>query len=249
LILSPKSVLPVIAVISVLSLHAYSSGQSTTPQTSLKTPSTNAITSKEPPRIETRQGMVPMLEEIRAAASMIQALAAVAILIIGAKQLKKVSDQLRFQGEQIKFQSEQLKIQGEREKKWATIRACERYDFDPTINAYTAAVFRKTKDGTDYTDAKQTFYEVIGLLNYLESLAIGVFQGVYNERIVYDHFEDIIFKAVKALIKGESGTKGGWEWVASSPVVKEESFVQLVKLYNKWYGADGATRFQDSPAT
>jgi len=39
-------------------------------------------------------------------------------------------------------------------------------------------------------------------MNYLDSLAIGIYQGVYNEQIVNDHLRSTIYKAVKNIYKG-----------------------------------------------
>ena len=137
-------------------------------------------------------------------------------------------------------------IQGEREKKWATIKACERYDSDTAVNRYTKVIWEKSKSGTDYTNIEEARHEILGFMNYLDSLAIGVYQGVYNEQIVYDHMKSSIYKAVKVFIVGESGEIDGLSWSAHKPFMKTEGFACLLKLYDKWFKDELKLKYRDT---
>ena len=172
--------------------------------------------------------IIDILEFIAAA---VAAIATSVLAILGIRQLKQISEHMR--------------VQGEREKKWATIKACERYDSDPALNHYTKVIWEKSKSGTDYTNIEEVRHEIFGFMNYLDSLAIGVYQRVNNEEIVYDHMKSTIYKAVKAFIKGESGEADGFSWSANKPFVKPEGFTCLLKLYDKWFEGKSTPQFQD----
>jgi hypothetical protein len=165
-------------------------------------------------------------------ATAVTAIATSGLAILGVKQLKQISHQMT--------------IQGEREKKWATIKACERYDSDPAINHYTKLIWDKSKNGTDYTNIEEARHEVLGFMNYLDSLAIGVSQGVYNEQIVSDHLRSTIYKAVKIFIKGETGEVDGFSWSVNKPFVKPDGFECLLKLYDQWFKGNSGTKYHET---
>jgi hypothetical protein len=168
---------------------------------------------------------------IQLIAGVVTALATVWLAVLGIWQLAQISEHMR--------------VQGEREKKWATIKACERYDSEPSINQYARKIWEESKSGTDYVNVDNILHDIIGLMNYLDSLAIGVDQGVYNEQIVKDHMKSSIYKSVKAFIKGESGEVDGIAWKAAKPLVDAKGFPCLLKLYDKWFPGDRGAQYQD----
>ena len=93
--------------------------------------------------------------------------------------------------------AENMRVDGEREKKWATLQACDRYNFDSTIHSVTRRIWDKSEGGTSYSDKDAIKHDVISLLNYLDSLAVGIHQGLYVEEIVRDYMEPVIKKAVE----------------------------------------------------
>lgn len=173
-----------------------------------------------------------MIEILGLIFTAITAIATSVLAIMGIIQLKKIS--------------ENMITQGEREKKWATIKACERYDSDPALNRYTKVIWEKSKNGIDYTNIEEARHEILGFLNYLDSLAIGIYQGVYNEQIVYDHMKGSVYKAVKVFIKGESGEVDGLSWTIDKPFVKAEGFTCLLKLYGKWFPDELEIKYHDT---
>lgn len=163
-------------------------------------------------------------------AAIVTALATAALAVFGILQLRQIAINMR--------------VQGEREKKWATIKACERYDSDPAINHYVRAIWAKSQEGTDYTKHDENLHDVIGFLNYLDSLSIGIYQGVYNEQIVSDHMRSTIYKAVKVFIKGESGEVDGRSWKTNKPLLKPDGFPCLIRLYESWFKS-AEPKYQD----
>lgn len=168
---------------------------------------------------------------IQLLASVATALATVGIAIVGINQLKQIAEHMR--------------VQGEREKKWATIKACERYDSEPSIAQYARNIWDASKSGTDYTVVDNILHDIIGFMNYLDSLAIGIDQGVYNEQIVRDHMQSSIYKSVKAFIKGESGEVNGIAWKATKPLTIAKGYPCLLKLYDKWFQESNGTIYHD----
>lgn len=164
---------------------------------------------------------MPAIAILQVTVGVVIAVATATLAIFGVYQLRQIAHA--------------LSLQGEREKKWATIKACERYDSDPAINQYAKAILSNSNGGIDYTHAEKILQDVIGFMNYLDGLAIGIFQGVYHEQIVYDHMWSTIYKAVLVFIKGESGDVDGIPWKAGRPLLKPEGFPGLTQLFEKWF--------------
>gem|GEM_PF-4066923 len=151
-----------------------------------------------------------------------QVLATLLIVCVGYLQLKRLKDE--------------VSQRNERERNAATITACERLEIDPIMYKLQKEVWEKTNDGTDYSNPDQIRFQALGILNYLEGLAIGVAQEAYSEQIVRDQCGDFMFKAVEAWIKGESGQLNDRSWTSSKPAIaQEQEYEFLVKLYNKWF--------------
>lgn len=93
-------------------------------------------------------------------------------------------------------------------------------------------IWNATAQGTDYSllSANNSF-DVITILNYLDGLACGILQGVYIEALVKDYMHDTIEKAVKALIKGESGP--GWK--AEKGMFRPSDVPSLMRVYEDWF--------------
>jgi len=156
-------------------------------------------------------------QQITAAAGIATALATIALVIVAQRELSQIPEQIR--------------IQDERQRKWATVEACDAYVTDPVIYQASKNLWVASQNGTDYSDKDAIdAHDVATLLNYLESLATGVEQGVYVEEIVRDHFEGIMTKAVLVFIQGKSSEN----WRASDPYFPEEAVPGLMTLYMRW---------------
>jgi hypothetical protein len=152
---------------------------------------------------------------VSAVAAFVTASMTVVIAIVGLRQLRKITEQTR--------------IAGENQKKWASIAACERYDSDPVIEEATKFIWQNRNGPNDYSNISEYKREVIVLLNYLDSLAIGIGQKMYFEDIIRDHMEPIIKHAVENFVlPGHFPRK---------------DLQSLIRLYERW--EERPPRFQD----
>jgi hypothetical protein len=92
---------------------------------------------------------------------------------------------------------QQIRGLREENRKWETVKACTAYTKDPILFQCAKEVRARSK-GSDYTRATMmpVMQELRAILNYLDSLAVGVAQGVYIEQIVRDNLQLVIEKAV-----------------------------------------------------
>jgi hypothetical protein len=162
---------------------------------------------------------------VSAIADSVVAITSIALVVIAASQLPLLVSQLKAQGNQ-------MRIEYERERKWATVKACDRYSDDPIIFAVARRIWDVSQQGTDYTDlGKIDRFDIAVLLNYLEGMAVGVTQGIYIEDIIKDHFMPVIDKAVRVFLKGESGAS----WKAKEALLPKEAFPRLLTMHTKWF--------------
>lgn len=71
----------------------------------------------------------------------------------------------------------------------------------PLITAASANLWQASNHGMDYTKLTEANkFDAIRPLNYLESVTIGIFQNIYVEQMARDYLQEIVRKAVKALI-------------------------------------------------
>jgi hypothetical protein len=167
-------------------------------------------------------------EWIAAIAGSVSAITAIGLLIVAAWQLPLISKQIR--------------IQGERERKWATVRACDRYSSDPLLHEVAKRVWDVSAKGTDYTDTDRIdVHDVIIMMNYFEVLAIGVRQDLYIEAIVRDFHESIVDKMVKVFLRGESGPN----WKVNEPRFRSDQFSVLRGLHEEWSNQASRTEYRD----
>ncbi|MBA7528582.1 hypothetical protein ES705_20770 [subsurface metagenome] len=122
----------------------------------------------------------------------------------------------------------------ESEVKWKTEKAYENYKISECLTRATNSIFKKTADGTDYSKIEFN-YDVAVVINYLESIAIGIDQGIYNEKMIRNYLEGAIYKATKVFLLGEGGDYRGRKWKASKVMIKPHEQPFLIKLYNKWF--------------
>lgn len=89
------------------------------------------------------------------------------------------------------FQAEALRKE---QAKQRTIQACMIYDLDPIITGYTSKLRAAHNTGDILTKTSEYRQEIIGLLNFLDTLAISVLQDLMIEKIVLDHMKPMIDK-------------------------------------------------------
>jgi hypothetical protein len=196
----------------------------------------------DPQAVQTSAGLMmhpDTAESIIAFASIITAVATVALAVFGIRQLSQLRDQL-------KLQAKQIAIQGKRERKWRSIDVCDRLLTDPILHRTTQRIWEKTQCGTDYSNCDKNDHDIIALLNYLESIAIGIYQKIYVAKIVHDNLSEEIYKGVRAFILGEKGTIAGCTWTPTAGIYTEKDYPCLAKLYKEWFEEGKMPSYTDS---
>ncbi len=145
-----------------------------------------------------------------------------------------------FGWKQIKRYEEERSIQAQNQKKWKTIEACERLDTSVKFDDFNRAITNKSGEGKEgvidysYENMKHVEIDIKGLLNCLDSLAIGISENVYLEEIIHDHYEQIIIDAVELFLLCASNGKHESKIVLDKSVASKDDFGCLLKLYDKW---------------
>lgn len=122
----------------------------------------------------------------------------------------------------------QLKNQRRMNKVQRTMDAVREYDTSPVIAEAERNIWEQSNHRLNYDSVDE--FDKLTLLNYLESLAIGIEQGVYDSAIVNDHLGSIIQAAIEKFINIDQ--------------VPKEEFPALMKLYNRWFPVDYETKFK-----
>jgi hypothetical protein len=111
-----------------------------------------------------------------------------------------------------------------------TLAACDRYDTDPILDEFTRRVSIAYDDGSLLNDPKKYRFDLHGMFNYFESIAIGVSHGHYDEGIVRGQLKEIIDAYVDCYI-----LSGIIDSVGVSVGEKETDYLcHLMKLHRKW---------------
>jgi hypothetical protein len=97
----------------------------------------------------------------------------------------------------------------EQQQGWKTLEACERYESDPVIHKILICLRDARDDKTLAENPRKFRAEISLLLNYLDGLAIGQFQGFYNKNIIRDHMESIIRDHVAEFLEPKFCQKDG----------------------------------------
>lgn len=179
-------------------------------------------------------------------APVVSAISALGLFVIAVKQVPNFFKQLDAQHEQVEAQA---KLQGERfiqEIKWETFRAVLKFEHDPVIVEKFNVLLKsnsgndKERDYTTLSDNQEARFAARCILNYFDTLAIGVEHKFYIEDIIKDHFEPIVLKLVcDAFLLRKDGSVGEGEnrmtWKSATPVAPSTHFHHLLEMYKRWY--------------
>lgn len=113
----------------------------------------------------------------------------------------------------------------EEERRSRTLNACDRYDTDPVIHSCLLRLAEARRDGTLDQNGPRFRPEVATVLNYLDSLAVGITQGLYIEEIVRDHNGPIVKRHVSQYLA---------DGRATIFEVNTENYQSLTELCNRW---------------
>jgi hypothetical protein len=119
------------------------------------------------------------------------------------------------------------------QRKWATLQACDRYDSDPEISKAARVFYRLVNKRDDYWwYLPQTLGEIevdgVTLLNYFDSIAIGVLGELYVGRIVHDHLFGIMKSRIEFICSGEAPQ------LESLRACLDDDFTTVMYLYKWW---------------
>ncbi len=139
--------------------------------------------------------MSPGPEWVSAIAGSITAVAAIAAVAVAYWQLGAIARQTR--------------TEGNRERQWRTIAACQQYTIDPVLSEAKKKIFAAARaPDKKIIDPKLVKPEALFILNYLDSIAIGVRQDAFIKQIVIDNLSGIMNQAVTRYIEGQEGDFG-----------------------------------------
>lgn len=107
-----------------------------------------------------------------------------------------------------------------------TLEICNRYDNDPLLDGITRRlrIAMNTKD--IIKNPNEHRIDVVALLNYLDSIAIGINQNLYIEKLAKDHVYYILNFHVKEYIMDDS--------VAKALNINPDNYADLIDIYKKW---------------
>jgi len=120
-----------------------------------------------------------------------------------------------------------------------TLAACSRYESDATVERCVRALRHALATGGDYKENPTKYqHEAIIILNFLDTIAIGIDQGVYEDLLARDHMKAIVKKWIELLLEP---TK------AKDLEIPADDYKCLHDLWSRWnrnemYYGHGLTR-------
>jgi hypothetical protein len=110
-------------------------------------------------------------------------------------------------------------------RRWRTLAACERYYLDPLLDKASRALKEARESGELERNPKPLSIDVITVLNYLDGIAIGIYQGLYIEELARDHLQPMVEENVAEFLRGDTPGKLG---------LNLRDFRHLVALEGRW---------------
>jgi hypothetical protein len=147
-------------------------------------------------------------DEWSALANLILAGTSILLVVLGWVQINRIRDEAR---------------------KERTLAICNRYDSDPVLNDQLRKVNVAAKGGGLLGNAPTLIIEIVAILNYLDSIAIGIAQKVYDDKIAKRHLKAILVAHVEQLMTPE---------MAKAAKFKIPDFECLVDLTRRWTAPD-----------
>lgn len=132
------------------------------------------------------------------------------------------------------FQIRSIRAEAQRSR---TLDFCNRYDQDPILDLCLRRLWEARRSGDLKKDSEAYRPDIATLLNYLDSLAVGIEQGLYIEELARDHIEPLIHRHVNQYLTTDAISHLRLEWLERS------NYTSLVKLSERW--STRPTRFRD----
>lgn len=135
------------------------------------------------------------------------AVATVTLILIGLRQISAIKKQNR---------------------RWQTLAACERYTFDPIVDGCLRTLRKAHTEGkfkNEATEAKNYRLEATTVLNYLDGMAIGIYQGLYMDDLARDHLEQVVIGHVDEYLR---------DGMPKKMELQTQDFRYLLALADRW---------------
>lgn len=143
------------------------------------------------------------------------ALATIGLLIVGWRQITAARNEARG---------------------WQTLAACERYESDIVLDRCLRRLLQGNESGKLKTEPATYRIDVTTILNYLDGIAIGIEQYLYDESIVRDHLEPIVRWYVSNYLEAK--------FAESMDINPKEDYQRLMDLCERWSKDRLPTRFR-----
>lgn len=132
------------------------------------------------------------------------------------------------------FQIRSIRAEAQRSR---TLDFCDRYDRDPILDLSLRRLWEARRSGELHKDSAAYRPDIATVLNYFDSLAVGIEQGLYIEELARDHIEPLVHTHVNQYLSEEGVRELKLEWVHRS------NYASLIKLAERW--SNRPTRFRD----
>lgn len=164
-------------------------------------------------------------------ADLAAALATVALAIAAFRQLPLLRQQLEDLTTQLKDARTSEDRAEARAKEKITLDACLRYDFDPVLDEATKRLWNdrliaSNKIPGSPRHAEERLRDTYIVLNYFEGLACGIFQNVYDEKMVKDNLANMFEHCHTKFIKSPQPPDTNFD---------SSYFPQFCKLCDQWF--------------
>lgn len=121
-------------------------------------------------------------------------------------------------------------------KKERTLAICHRYDIDPVLDVSLRSLWiLQTSGNKTAKELKKHRPDIVTVLNYLDSIAVGIEQELYIEELARDHIESIVKTHVEQYLKGTTPKSAG---------LNPDHYKSLTKLCDSWSEVH-AIRYRD----
>ena len=121
-----------------------------------------------------------------------------------------------------------IRVTRNESRKWNTLNACAQYELNESIVNANDRLYSAFQEGRRMPPAEECMAlqrPSIVVLNFLDGIAIGVYQGLYLEELAKDHLKTIVNVHVKNLL--ESGCERHLQ-------LDKKDFQFLVAMNEKW---------------
>jgi hypothetical protein len=110
-------------------------------------------------------------------------------------------------------------------QRWHTLEACNRYHVDPTLKDSLHKLRAAHQAGTFAGHEASFRVDVVAILNHLDSIAIGIYQGMYVEGLARDHIQVIVQLHVNEYLRNGVPKKVG---------IDPQNYRYLLALEARW---------------